>query len=546
MLTTEALLPLLERANQVAAAPTLGDLLEGMLQFFTQVCAAPAGVIYLYDAESNNLVCQATYGLPGSPELLCQKVSVHRGHAGEAISSGQPQLHNLSEAAGWAADLNDLLPIPKLNILSLPFLVGGRPVGAIQLFDCQHTPLDLLRVLAARLASEVQRAAQSESSQVHADRLAALISIFEQIGSTLDRDQLLRMMIEYAREVIDAEACSLFLVEGDAEENVLHLASNADKQLSLDQVRVPKGKGIIGHVVESGQTVLVPDVSQDARHYRQVDQSIGFITRAVLAVPLRTRTVVLGQERGSISTRVIGGFEALNKLQGTFDDEDAQLLVTLANQAATVLQIADLYSDANELFLDLIKALAASIDAKDPYTEGHSQRVSDYSVEIARQLDLPAEMVHHVRIGSLLHDVGKIGIPDHILVKPGRLTDEEFSVMKQHPVIGANIIREVRKLRAELPALAEHHERLDGTGYPLGLKGDQISLMGRIVAAADVFDAMTSDRPYRAAMPVEEVLDYLFKGVNTHYDGACVQALTTGYVKGNIRTQKEREKLGVK
>ena len=100
-------------------------------------------------------------------------------------------------------------------------------------------------------------------------------------------------------------------------------------------------------------------------------------------------------------------------------------------------------------------------------------------------------------------------------------------------------------LHAELPALAEHHERLDGTGYPLGLKGDQISLMGRIVAAADVFDAMTSDRPYRAAMPVEEVLDYLYQGVNLHYDGTCVQALTTAYVKGSIRTQKEREMLGL-
>jgi HD-GYP domain-containing protein (c-di-GMP phosphodiesterase class II) len=524
---------------------TLGDLLDGVLLLLTEICAAPAGVFYLYDAESGELICQATYGLQGRPELLCRRASLTRGQAGEALHSGQPQFQILSPNQGWAADLDELLPIPQTNILSIPFLLNGQPVCAAQLFDCRHAPLELLVVLAARLASEVQRAAQYANAQAHAERLAILISIFEQIGSTLDRDQLLRMMIEYARDVIDAEACSLFLVEGEAEENVLHLASNADQQLSLDQVRVPKGKGIIGHVVESGQTVLVPDVSQDARHYRQVDQSIGFVTRAILAVPLRTRTVVLGQERGSISTRVIGGFEALNKLQGTFDDEDAQLLVTLANQAATVLQIADLYGDANELFLDLIKALAAAIDAKDPYTEGHSQRVSDFSVEIARQLDLPAETVHHVRIGSLLHDVGKIGIPDHILVKPGRLTDQEFAIMKQHPTIGANIISQVRKLRAELPALAEHHERLDGTGYPLGLKGEQISLLGRIVAVADVFDAMTSDRPYRSAMPVEDVLDYMFKGMDTHYDGTCVQALTASYVKGNIRTQKEREKLGL-
>ncbi len=546
MLTTETLLPLLERANQVATAKTLGDLMDGILALFAEVCSAQAGVLYLHIPEAGQLTCQATHGLPGELEQACCGALSNGGSARQALYSGQPLLQDLSADQAWTPDLQALQPIPKINILSIPFISESLPVCAVQLFDCQSQPLEALAVLAARLASEVQRAARSDEFATHAERLTALISIFEQIGSTLDRDQLLRMMIEYAREVIDAEACSLFLVEEETEENVLHLASNANQQLSLSQIRVPKGKGIIGHVVESGQTVLVPDVSQDARHYRQIDQAIGFITRAILAVPLRTRTVVLGQERGSISTRVIGGFEALNKQQGTFDDEDAQLLVTLANQAATVLQIADLYSDANELFLDLIKALAASIDAKDPYTEGHSQRVSDYSVEIARQLNLPAETVHHVRIGSLLHDMGKIGIPDHILIKPGRLTNEEYGIMKQHPTIGANILSQVRKLHAELPALAEHHERLDGNGYPRGLKGDQISLMGRIVAAADVFDAMTSDRPYRAAMPVEEVLDYLYQGVNLHYDGTCVQALATAYVKGSIRTQKERETLGLK
>jgi HD-GYP domain-containing protein (c-di-GMP phosphodiesterase class II) len=330
-------------------------------------------------------------------------------------------------------------------------------------------------------------------------------------------------------------------VDNASQDIVLHLASPPDTKLDDQQVRVPAGKGIIGHVVEAGEPVLVPDVTQDERHYRQVDQTIGFVTRAILAVPLRSRTVVLGQERGAIQERVIGGFEAINKRQGTFDDEDANLLATLANQAATVLQIADLYGDANDLFLDLVRTLTTAIDAKDPYTEGHSQRVSDFSVEIARQMGLSAETVHHVRIGSLLHDVGKIGIPDSILGKPGRLTDEEFSIMKQHPTIGANIMGQVRKLHTELPALSEHHERLDGSGYPRGLKGDQLSLLGRIVAVADVFDALTSDRPYRGPMPVEEALDYLFQRAGRQFDNYCVQALAQSYIKGRIKTQRERQ-----
>jgi putative nucleotidyltransferase with HDIG domain len=212
----------------------------------------------------------------------------------------------------------------------------------------------------------------------------------------------------------------------------------------------------------------------------------------------------------------------------------------LAEQAATVLHIARLYADANELFLDTIKALVATIDAKDPYTEGHSQRVSDFSAAMARELEMPTETIHHITIGGLLHDVGKIGVPDAILSKPARLTDDEYEQMKEHPSIGANIMGQVRMLNEEIPALEQHHERLDGNGYPNGLRDVDISLFGRIVAVADVFDAMTSDRPYRDAISVEDSLEYLKKESGSQVDGICVEALIQAYQKGRIKTQKER------
>jgi putative nucleotidyltransferase with HDIG domain len=174
--------------------------------------------------------------------------------------------------------------------------------------------------------------------------------------------------------------------------------------------------------------------------------------------------------------------------------------------------------------MDIIKALAAAIDAKDPYTVGHSHRVSTYAVAVARRLGLSPEMIQHVRIGGLLHDIGKIGIPDAILLKPGRLTQEEYNWMKKHPEVGENIMKQVRLLHNALPCLGEHHEKMDGTGYPRGLKGDQISILGRIVAVADVFDAITSDRPYRIGLSVEDGLDLLCEGVGTQFDGNCVEA----------------------
>ncbi|MBC8505013.1 MAG: HD-GYP domain-containing protein, partial [Chloroflexi bacterium] len=244
--------------------------------------------------------------------------------------------------------------------------------------------------------------------------------------------------------------------------------------------------------------------------------------------------------RGTAEGHLIGGVESINKIDGYFDENDSQLLSTLAEQAATVLHIAQLYTDADELFLNTIKALVAAIDAKDPYTEGHSQRVSDFSVAVAEQLNLSPEVRHRIRIGALLHDIGKIGISDSILTKPDHLSTEEYDEVKKHPAIGAQIIKEVRLLQDELPALSQHHERMDGNGYPNGIKGDQISSIARIVAVADVFDAVTSDRPYRDAMDINTALQILREEAGDHLDSQYVDAFIDAFKKGKIMPQKQK------
>ena len=412
----------------------------------------------------------------------------------------------------------------------------------VHLFDFTQPAFDLAQLLADRMAGEIDRSLQLAASRQRNHRLEALLAILEQVGTSLDRGQILRGIINSAREFLEAEACSLFMIDEATGDLELVIASNVDTRIHVEQMRVPAGKGIIGRAVASGETILVADTSRDKRHYRAMDRQSGFVTRSILAMPLRAPKVDLGGERGVTHERILGGLEALNKIQGTFSDDDAQLLRILANQAATVLEIAGLYTDANELFLDVVRSLTAAIDAKDPYTEGHSRRVSEFSVEIARELGLPAEQIYRIRIGSLLHDVGKIGIPDAILAKTSELTEAEFELVKQHPAIGARIMSHVRLLRADLPILAGHQERLDGSGYPGGLKNEQISLTSRIVAVADVFDALTSDRPYRQASPAEEALDYLHSRVDTQFDRLCVEALVRAYQRGAIRTAGVQDK----
>jgi HD-GYP domain-containing protein (c-di-GMP phosphodiesterase class II) len=200
--------------------------------------------------------------------------------------------------------------------------------------------------------------------------------------------------------------------------------------------------------------------------------------------------------------------------------------------------ITDLQRSADEnreLFLGTVKGLAAAIDGKDPYTRGHSERVSRMSVAIAQRLGLADDECEKIRISALLHDVGKIAIDDNILKKPSALTDDEFVIMKQHPQKGYKIMSQIRAMKEFLPGMYMHHEMVNGQGYPQGLKGDEIPLMAKIVAVADTFDAMTTDRPYQQAMKFEDAIMRIQSFVGTRYDPGVVSAFVEACEEGQIR-----------
>jgi HD-GYP domain-containing protein (c-di-GMP phosphodiesterase class II) len=207
--------------------------------------------------------------------------------------------------------------------------------------------------------------------------------------------------------------------------------------------------------------------------------------------------------------------------------------------------VGDLQRAANEnreLFIGTVKALAAAIDGKDPYTRGHSERVSRFSIAIAQGLELSDEEIEKIRISALLHDVGKIGIDDNVLKKPAALTDEEFTLMKTHPQKGFKIMSQIPAMKEFLPGMYMHHEMIDGRGYPQGLKGDEIPLMARIVSVADTFDAMTTDRPYQQAMKFEDALALIKKFVGTRYDERVVASLVAACESGQVAPGRVRLK----
>ncbi|HEX2253732.1 MAG TPA: HD domain-containing phosphohydrolase [Thermoanaerobaculia bacterium] len=193
-----------------------------------------------------------------------------------------------------------------------------------------------------------------------------------------------------------------------------------------------------------------------------------------------------------------------------------------------------------ELFIGSLRAFAAAIDAKDPYTRGHSERVAALSRTIARHLGLPEEIQHRVWIAALLHDVGKIGVDDEVLKKSGGLTSEEFDAMKAHTVIGAEILSPIEQLREMIPAVRWHHENWNGKGYPDGLKGEQIPLLARVVAVADTFDAVTTNRPYQHAFSLEDAVGTIRRLVGSRFDAKVVTAFFRAYEKGEVRVPPQR------
>jgi HD-GYP domain-containing protein (c-di-GMP phosphodiesterase class II) len=256
---------------------------------------------------------------------------------------------------------------------------------------------------------------------------------------------------------------------------------------------------------------------------------LGFLLSRRMIRPLQELAHISSEiSEGKLSVRSeVAGQDEIAQLGSNFN-QMAENIETLVRKLKHALR------QNQELFLETIRTLAAAIDAKDPYTKGHSERVSAYSMAIARHLGYGFDDVFHVRIAAILHDVGKLGIKDGILNKPGGLTDEEYEVMRRHPDIGAQIMAPISKLKTIIPGIRNHHETWDGNGYPDRLKGEEIPMVARIIGVADTFDAMTTNRPYQHAMPLEYVTAKMRAMAGSRFDPRVVEAFTAAVEAGDI------------
>lgn len=291
--------------------------------------------------------------------------------------------------------------------------------------------------------------------------------------------------------------------------------------------------GVISVINEESAYPSVPIMIRQA-----VKISVVIVVIAVGIGVLLTFWVTSPIKRLAEGARAIATGEFSKRIHVNTQSEIGQLADAFNSMAEQIQRyINDLKFAANEnrqLFLGTVRALAEAIDGKDPYTRGHSERVMQYSVLIAEYMGMNPEEIEDIRIAAILHDVGKIGIEDRILKKPAALTDEEYTIMKGHPQKGANIMSQIPQMKKYVPGMYYHHECMDGKGYPLGLKGDQIPMMARIISVADTFDAMTTNRPYQRAMEPDFAVSRIYTFSGTRYDPAVVKALDESLKSGRL------------
>lgn len=332
--------------------------------------------------------------------------------------------------------------------------------------------------------------------------------------------------VEFAKRVIDelkaSTACkraSFFVIDMVRGE----LNSLQAEGLDGEEIHLSINLGIAGVVAITGQALNILDAYPDPRFDRSTDEKTGYKTRCILCVPVISN-----------SGETLGVIQAINKKEGVFEDADLELLKTLSYGISVSLENAILFQDQQRQFRSVLKVMAASIDAKDHLTAGHSEGVERYAAGIAKELGFGEKEIDVLSVAALLHDYGKLGIDDNILKKPGRLTGQEIDHIKQHVVLTRKILDQMyfaRKYR-NVPLIASsHHERLDGSGYMNGLKGNDIPFMSKILAVADVFEALTAKRHYRDALAPEQALEIIEEDAKTQFDENIIHALKRYWTK---------------
>lgn len=365
-------------------------------------------------------------------------------------------------------------------------------------------------------------------------KLSTLYKVGLAINSTMELDKLFKLIVKTTMDTLHAQIGYIILTDESRSTLKVTTLLGYDTVLPPEGTEVPmKPSSVSTWVINHRKPLLIADINEAP----QFDKfsALGYERKTLICAPLTTKD------------EIIGTITVVNKLDNSiYTNEELELLNTIAAQASIAIKNAKLYDEQQKTYMNTIHALVSAIEASDSYTRGHSERVTRFSVELARKLELPHDRVKIIERAAILHDIGKIGIDLTLLHKEGKLTPEDVCDLQQHPVIGMKILEPIEFLQDVRICIGQHHERFDGQGYPYNVPASELLLESRILAIADAFDAMTSDRPYRKALPVEMAIQELRENAGSQFDPDLIPPFVELLENGTFSFPKPHCATGIK
>ncbi len=518
---TQRRLKELEIINRVSTSLRVTQSLEEMLPILLnemlQLINTPHGSVWLYDHTTDKLVQRAASGV--ETKLKHKSLSPMEGIVGYTFRTGKTyrssELKN--DALLLEGERDDM--IPGLGAICIPIQSTAGPVGVLAVvigIEQQITEeINLLAILAEITGNSIHRAQLYEQSQRQVRRLTSLRDIDSAIASSFDLRLTLNILMDQTLSHLNVDAVNIGLYHSELQ-SVSYLSGVGFTVPSPTRPPVRMGEGLAGQVLLKQRTCHITNLQNAPEAANEVlVKRERFVT--YIGIPL----IVKGQIKGV--------FEVFHRSPLSPTPDWMEFLHTLAGQAAIAIDSSQLFENLQRSNQELIQAYdttlegwARALELRDRETEGHTRRVTEMTMRLARFIGVNDNEMVNIYRGVLLHDIGKMGVPDHILKKKGKLTDEEWAEMRQHPVYAYNLLSPISFLRGVLDIPYCHHEHWDGSGYPRGLKGEQIPLAARIFSVVDNWDALLSDRPYREAWPLEKVKAYLRESAGTLLDPKIV------------------------
>lgn len=484
---------------------SLEEVMSRMLQYSIEILGANRGSVMLLDREDQHLGVFVSLGYEEQSKNV--RIPIGEGLEGKVTQTGIPELSLKTRRASGIRDREQ----SRDSCICAPLIVSEETLGVISISGARNnrdftlSDLEVLDVIASSAAVAINNAKLYENLRRKVQEHATLFHVATTLSSSLDPARVLQDVLDKAIRLLDAKKGSLMLIDEDTQElRIVNACGLTDEIIASTRIKV--GEGISGRVAKDGEPLLIRKGVKHSDSYSAREE-----LDSAISVPV------------NIKEKVIGVLNIRDQVNGSnFTQEQMGLLQMMASQAAIAIENSRLHRELKELFVGSVKALVNAIEARDPYTKGHSVRVTHYAVKLGKALGMSPGEIENLQYASILHDIGKINIKDDILMKPGKLTPEERVAIQKHPSYGALIMQPVRAFQKILPVLYSHHERYDGSGYAQKLCGADIPIESRIIAIADSFDAMTSDRPYRKALTMERAIAELKSNAGTQFDPELV------------------------